>query len=900
MSIITKKVRSLVPNKIGDSITTITANSPISSLLPALNAYAAQLQERQAGYDALILAMSSSSEYLEDNEDVDARAGYSPRFVSTDQETCEMILDGFKNASSLLSTAPEGAGGNLTITSMAGQTFSLQHGAWTDPSTGVTTYLRNITKTGTVALITEDVHGEWKINTRFCPITANYSDAISGAFDSGQTIQSLFDNICAYNGINTAGMTISRMALAVKSKLSLSATDDILSIARAVATHYGVKVSEQIQTTLQSVIDKLRTDPNQYIFENGASILKGCVASGELNSYITLATQAICNCSFANWLAATRESIAEKSKVIRTFFGRLASHYAQGGLRGAIQYIICFAKGGNSLTDDEGLLTFTDNKSLLPREFIVGILAQVVQVVSIVVSMIVACFSRVLGAILSVAATVLWSVIGSAISTNSDTRSSFTVLEDYNAEVAILPCAPLSMLQGEIDISFMPSIFQWYLDMVSLGSPVVYANVPGGILYIGPGGYSDDGSSITTIRWEFHPSTMPLDRWATRLFFSAIVSVSDDDGPRLSLTKLRKAGGSQYIANAWHDLLNYNSARDADVYNDPSTGRLSQANDNLELGSVCFSTVVFLAWIAIQNDVIYGKAAPKKDDEDYEFFIGPYITDHNLEYIMHDAAAWFGGSTAVHVSSWNDLTKCAINICNNNYRGAFSFHDTDGDGYEYKSSQFSSDVSWVIMKGNFYGEANILPSRTEYELQLPKFNSRTYWTWVAATAIATATIAAVTIVATVKFKLFAKRKRADNVARYNSVRDDYNNAVNGTKTVIDPETGEQKQVPFDVNSEEGKAYINSKYKEYKRTARINNLWARIIGGTRYDITTFYGEAADESEGVSSVDSASTASQLEMNDLLYASQEDSLSANDESQAYGPAIINLITGFDPQTA
>lgn len=574
-------------------------------------------------------------------------------------------------------------------------------------------------------------------------------------------------------------------------------------------------------------------------------LLASMIKSASLNGEMIEAASALAAGRSIQYFSGISAKLADAKFGARTFLLNISKSYASGGLKGAIYYIFSIIKGTDSLTDEDGRLSFTDNAALRPVEYIVGMITQIVTTLAMMISTILSIFFKAFTAIAQAIGTIAWSVIGSFRYDLHSTYCSLTTDDSDDGSVSILNACPFAIFRGEL--STVPA---WYMDYFLDGYPVIYVDVVGGIILIGPGSFDDSqGTQMTptSVRWEFHPSSVPFNQ-------SAVVSPAIEwPGVSAPLGGIETSWILSVIdysgcVSDYEDALNHVSTSFANS----DEGHLTELQDQQLFRNVCWYSAMFFTSL-LYFDPEFQSA---KQGRQHSLFCG-FRRDRSRDLI--NFVCYYGSimyyarpTTSAEPADWSEL----IRLCDEfNNKGAgtytFSYRDmthTWPDNWDDVPVLSMNVLSNAVANNSFFtysrffGTPRICPSSLKFAITMPKYNRKTFFWYVAAAIGTTILVAATAAAISIKVSRYVKQKKAANLARFNSAQTKYQDAVNGNMHVVNPETGETELVPFEVSSAEGRAYINSCFTDYRRTARNNNVWATLIGGSRYDVSTFWGEA----------------------------------------------------------
>lgn len=856
----------------------VSNEAPLASLIGCVTDYATNMRQNLALYDSVACGLTSLEGVFDwyAKVEVDKSLGSIDPSVDTvidiSQDEGDAVICGFSRAQDVVDS-----GNFVTVTSKSGLAYALTVINGTLYSSNVNNKL--------VPVLWPSGAG-YKVRVNWPSSSSEFED--ENTISINNTISRSVSIIGSVtSNLPTDGTIMDRLIRIVKS-IDDGAEPITYGDAIEVINDKYETGESTIGGTLIEVQDEVLPEPEPVVDDSDSVVVitEGLVESTTMNEVICDSVDALQTNTISGYLETAQVKYDSK-KTVRTFVQKLVNSYKVGGLRGFLLFIIRLIKAQGSIADKDGKMMFTDNAALIPKEFIVGIVGTIIGAVLTVVGTILTIVAPIIGIIVSGIGSLLWSVLGSVKSTYNDTFSRMEEFLTETEELFALPYSPIALFRGSSAVS--DSLFKWYLDYYKTHQHCTYVQVPGGVLFVGPGKFADNGE-LTEARFEFHPFTLPINSYGW-IKFQAMFRDDEYTGKHRIHARIID---SRYIYSAWSNILS-----DSSCYSTPSNtpdGHLSEANDKKTSSSVIACCGVFLYWLSMVDhysdgidgtvyDLIpagYSNSAEEILDSSHNFSsasgsgwcIQALGALASLLTSPEDLESWAGshlwnGSSSVNTLNWANLLKCADAISTgsgNKFIGSVVFYESGHyyvfDSYFERSDlrtikkycrqltdpedySIGSTILWNI------GVPRPLPERPRYSIIPPTINRSTYWLWAALGIAITTAVTVGAVVGSIKYNKWRRTRQLTNAENANSARSQYANAIAGVKEVYNPETHQYDYYEFDVNSEEGQAYINSALKNYKQVCLKNNLMANVVGGTRYDYSSFWGNKEETADSVES-------------------------------------------------
>jgi hypothetical protein len=518
------------------------------------------------------------------------------------------------------------------------------------------------------------------------------------------------------------------------------------------------------------------------------------------------------------------------------------------------------------MLSEDGLLQFTDNEKLMPKEYIAGLLTVVVTVVTTIVSIIVSIFQPVVGAVMAAAGTVFYGIMQSFA---MDYNGTFCQAE-VNTTQQIMDNFPVGLFQSEVsfDVLGMSEEDVEELSEIFLGAN--YINVPGGILLIGA--VPDE----RVFRFEFHPG---IHHTRFDLLFEAksidykILLANQNDGLQGFLMK-----GRHYPVHSIHilDTLNYLEIDSLIIDGEGYYKGVSDTYLNISYSANIAAFLLFVHLAALHGNHInnyiipvdgyFGSVprGPWRDgvylDADFEFgdniyavFYSPLADEivrlkgHDYESYYRDFVKFTGWDKAVQFAinsafvsddespnisvprsfgfsfmriSSEDWAECTVKV----YDNYFMEHPERIDCPISSFHILAEDIGAIVSHKMWAGGVTDVTSSMLWAVKMPKWNRRTFISWILLAGLVTTVAVATAAIVTIKVRNSLRMARAESTRKVETAWRKYTSAENP-------------------------AEAKAAYKDYRKTVRLANLKAKFIGGTRYNYTGYWnGDPIDSQEG----------------------------------------------------
>jgi hypothetical protein len=557
--------------------------------------------------------------------------------------------------------------------------------------------------------------------------------------------------------------------------------------------------------------------------------------------------------SLDSWIRNAAASVQHVFKV-------LVKAFQQGGIVGMASAIIqLYSSPTNAMLSDDGLLQFTDNEKLMPREYIAGILSVVVTVVTAITSIIVSIFSPIVAAVVAAVGYVTHGIIQSFA---VDLNATFCQAE-LNISREVVDNFPVGLFQTEVSYDDSGLSEEELNELSELLSGANYVTVPGGILLIGA------SPQERVFRFEFHPglhhtrfdllfddklidyeillpgSNTPLFGFLMKGRHYPVRSINildtmnyyEIDSLMIDGEGYYKGVSDTYLSIAYSAniaafllfvnlaVLHGDNIHDYKIPADGYIGRMGSGNwrDGASNESAEFSDNIYA--------VFYSTLADELLEKDYVYSV------------YYDSFRKFGG--------WDDAVQFAIDSKFNDIDDVRSFGFTrahlplddfnqcsykDEDGYywimypELVDNPFSPfqispiNVKAIIQHRMWAGGVTDVTSNMLWAVRMPKWNGRTFIAWVLLAGLVTTVVVATTAVATRRIRKSIQTAQANSARKVESAWDNY----------VEAETP---------------AEAEAAYQAYRKAVRTANFKAKFIGGTRYDTSGYWnGDPTESQEG----------------------------------------------------
>jgi hypothetical protein len=621
----------------------------------------------------------------------------------------------------------------------------------------------------------------------------------------------------------------------------------IVDAVDCLAEESGVTTSS---TTVYDILSEVWTKYNSELYplpvgkgsvQSLWQVIKDNYESSMLNDYI----QRACDILLSGQQKAETvtslvvEATQSKYKSVVRFGKGISASFSRGGIYGAACYIIAYVKELMSAEDNDGTFHFTDNSRYAPQVYLAGVISAVITTAGALLMMLGMIFGKIAGAALAIIGSIMTSVVKAFQYDYSSTNAAVNTAEDV-----IIPACPFAMYKG----SALVSAFDLNDDIAALlgqGETLLYAEIPGGFVLMGPGSFDDSGK-VTSINYECHPSVADgraacelVANFAHLHVLSFTLQVPSES-MWLITPHIRHSGteagrsDANIIASFWDRAVSNNTLANQ------SNDRLSN-NDDLKLRQILacnmFIMGLYIALIGGSDlmevtgyNTIYVSASTGQGDHKIGHTL---VRDNTLGHGCTGLWSYFA-----YVGSANTYERFIVGDVT--YDVYFNGHDAQGDYY------FDEDWSWIVSQmvepfeiiydGGvqaspayallnycmYYNELVVYPNSMTYAIYTPQYDKKSFWSVIIGTlVIATLVTVAVTI-ATVKVKRAIAAKRAVNEAK---IAQAYDN------------------LQHDPSKEN--------YDAYRKAVKKNNLWANVIGGSKFDLESYWHGSTNQSAGQTS-------------------------------------------------
>jgi hypothetical protein len=566
--------------------------------------------------------------------------------------------------------------------------------------------------------------------------------------------------------------------------------------------------------------------------------------------------------AIATFIGSVDSWIRNAAASVQHVFQVLVKAFQQGGIVGMASAIIqLYSSPTNSVVSEDGLLQFTDNEKLMPREYIAGLLTVVVTVVSAIASIIASIFSPIVGAITAAVGYVVHGIIKSF---TMDWNGTFCQAE-INVTKEIVDNFPVGLYQTEIPFE-ESGLSDDEIDQLSvMFSGANYVVVPGGILLIGA------SQEERIFRFEFHPG-LHHTRFDL-LFQDKMVDYEiliAPDGPSYLHGFLMK--GRHYPVPNINilDTLNYLEIDSLIIDGEGYYKGVSDSYLSIAYSANIAAFLLFINFVAVHGDNTDAYKVPLegyvgsmgvgtwRDGRSNESFLEFSDNIYAVFYspladvlLRRDSPFPLYYDSFRKFTSWNEAVQFAIDSELVNANGCRIFNFTNMHiGYEdwvnatrkdelgyyhfehpelvdYPFSTFMvsvSNINAIIQHRMWAGGVADVTSNMLWAVKMPKWNRATFISWILLAGL-------VTTVAVATVAIVARRvRKAIQMSRANSARK--------------VEAAWRSYV-----SAESPAEAKAAYQAYRKTVRTANFKAKFLGGTRYDASGYWnGDPSESQEG----------------------------------------------------
>lgn len=546
------------------------------------------------------------------------------------------------------------------------------------------------------------------------------------------------------------------------------------------------------------------------------SVVRDQIESSTLNQFILETCEDILG-GYNNATAVTSTIIRaaqSKYKNIRSFGNGIAHAFNRGGVYGVACYIVTYLKDITNLRNENGVMAFADNASLTPKIYLAGIVQTIVTAVTTLITVIATIFSRIAGAVLAVVGTFISQLFKVFQYDYDSTRASLNT-----SDKVVTPTAPYGVMQQEIPIQ---SVSGFNKDLDSLFEQGIYmfsCYIPGGCMFIGPGSFNDN-NEIQTVRIEVHPLIVDCSEtfdWLTaKMKAMNLISASGLGSVKLHLASLGdgRAFAQEIMRHYANHLQDY-------VLSNESDDVLSAANDLIirkRLLQNLFICGVFMSYAIVtsmMNDPSMCQFDTSHDEDDFWLAILDTNSVHCGFWAGFQAYARNFGAipwSAGQQQGWRLYTRE-----DGQYDDAPSWTLISKKAIQPITTAYNINVFFNIARNDYYDNFNTLPSNAEHAIFIPKYDAATFWAVIIASVVVTAAVAVAVAVVTVKVRKAIQAKRAENQANVQRLHQQF----------VDNPSAQN-------------------YKDYRKAVRKNNMWANLIGGSKYDYVNYWnGDTAED-------------------------------------------------------
>jgi hypothetical protein len=561
--------------------------------------------------------------------------------------------------------------------------------------------------------------------------------------------------------------------------------------------------------------------------------------------------------SIDSWIRNAAASVQHVHKV-------LVKAFQQGGIVGMASAIVqLYSSPTNSVVSEDGLLQFTDNEKLMPKEYIAGIIAVVVTAVTGIAALIASIFNPIIGAVAAVVGTVFYGIIQSF---TMDWNGTFCQAE-INISREIMDNFPVGLFQSEISFDALGVPEEEIGDLLEVFSGANYVTVPGGILLIGA------SPAERVFRFEFHPGIHHTRfdlLFESKLIDYEILLPIDGGWMHGFLMK-----GRHYPVPTINilDTLNYLEIDSLMIDGEGYYKGKSDTYLSIAYSANIAAFLLFVRLAAIHGNNLYEYKIPasgyignmggghwKDGDSDlsvtfkdnlYAVFYSPLADDllrrpqyyhayydYFTKFTGWDEAVQFAidstfavndafpgliprsfGFSLMHISS-EEWDTCMLKDVNGNYSIRPELINCPHSSFHI----IMEDISAIMTHRIWAGGVTDVTSNMLWAVKMPKWNRRTFITWIALATLVTAVVVVTAAVVTVSVKRAIRKARAESARKVESAWRKYIGAENP-------------------------AEAQAAYKSYRKSVKMANLKAMFIGGTRYDAAGYWnGDPTESQEG----------------------------------------------------
>lgn len=576
-------------------------------------------------------------------------------------------------------------------------------------------------------------------------------------------------------------------------------------------------------------------------------------------------------------------AIKGATRCVIDFKNNVNSAFMAGGFLSVAYYVLSFFRTTASLTAENGVLQFTDNSTLVPQQFIVGILETVFTTAQAIATAIISYFNVGIGMAFSALTSIARGIFQSIKYNSDNTRVAINTAAGVQA-----PIAPWALVQGNFRYSTMTNK-EWIIEALQL-YPAVLLDVPGGHLIIGVYDYTESGT-INRIAYEFHPSLLDYrDKLTNSGFWTEIdahiTSTSTVSSPSAA-TWLASRELAITLENIWFtgpDIFvdGQEEVRGTHDITNGANGTVSVDDDYLCRQIMTHNLSIFYYWamyrfgdslatpqrinISWNNTnfidmVSYLVSIPKYYYDVKTTSLSSY-SDPRILFAMTITGTWSIQDWPTGVTT--TFTGCLLDHATWTGFGNFvKFMATQGgQNPGTPGMSLSTGIATYLNKQNLRTCYTPILGGIEYAVIPAKYESSNFWTYV---IIATAAVVAFSVAAVVvKYKAskWISTQRAKRTAR------------------IESAWAELTAHPSDAN-----------YMAYRKAVRSNNRIVKLFGGTKYSTESYWGTVDSGGSLLSSILTSESGNENTATGNLL---NRSISKQDTADDKLDKIISLITG------
>lgn len=412
--------------------------------------------------------------------------------------------------------------------------------------------------------------------------------------------------------------------------------------------------------------------------------------------------------------------------------------------------------------------------------------------------------------------------------------------------------------------------------------------LPGGFMLAGPGSYDSNGN-ISTIRFEIHPSitncsialgkivrycvnnnlfifTDSGDAYTRKVYIDADQSVLNDSGSAIG----------EHISE-----LYFTNIDNSTISNQPSNDRLSATDDAIMRERIAMNLTVCCLYLSC----IYGTRRLAFDTNSYRFGT-QYRVDNSWGVDVEQT----GNPGSYSVGPLYGLTLLplgyglTVNI--GSYSYTFRKDIIAASSQRYLSwlglakqciipiqTMTGYNAAWITNTKAYAGNIETYSPNMQDAILLPDYDAVSFWRNLVISALVVTAVAVVTTVAALKVRKVILQKRALNQAKIAAAYDDL--TKNPTK---------------------------DNYEAYRKAVKKNNLWANFIGGSKFDLESYWNGATNTETGSTTPTINNALASMPINDAQSALFSDNYQYDQnlnevENDLNINHVVTLIRGSNP---